>query len=416
MIRDAGYGPKLVREYNELNILRFIKNEGPISRAELAKRYKISKAAVSEITAHLLEQNYIHEIGMGDSTSVGGRKPILLEFNPEAGYAIGVEIKRNHAVIAISNLNARIHKKETIQFPKGRQLNRVLPEIFRIIESFQKKGWAKTSRPIGIGVAIPGLINYNTGSIQETDSLTGWKGFPLRREFENRFGIETIIENDVKTMSLGECRFGNGKNADNIIYLWIGDGLSAGIIINGELYRGVSASSGEIGYYELGYFITNTDSFKYLFNGQKNFSEILSFDSLLQAGKKYLNNACPRINGDVGTIIRCAEEGNNVAREILKEYADLVGIICINLINTINPELILISGHERIMPNKLLLGFIKEKIKADVLRTPTKAVKVKSAVLGENAGVMGAVGLVLEDLFYKERLNIHKYRNIFRKK
>ena len=416
MIKDAGYGPKLVREYNELNILRFIKNEGPISRADLAKRYKISKAAVSEITAHLLEKNYIREIGMGDSTRVGGRKPIMLEFNPNAGYAIGVEIKRDHAVVAIGNLNVQIQNKQTIHFPKRRRLNRILPEIFRIIDRFQQSPWAQSARPIGIGVAIPGLINYKTGCIQETDSLHGWKGFPLRYEFERRFGIETIIENDVKTMSLGEYRFGNGKNVDNIIYLWIGDGLSAGIIINGELYRGVSASSGEIGYYELGYLISQGDDFRYLYDGQKNFSEILSFDSLLRAGRKYLDNRCMKKDDEVTAIIRCAEKGNTTAREILREYADLVGIICINLINTLNPGLILISGHEHLVPNKLLLDLIKKKIKADVLRTPSRAVKVKNATLKDNAGILGAIGLILEDLFYKERLNIHKYRNVFRKK
>ena len=416
MIQDAGYGPKLVREYNELNILRFIKNEGPISRAKLAQRYKISKAAVSEITAHLLKKNYIREIGMGDSTRAGGRKPILLEFNSDAGYAIGVEIKRDHAVIAIGNLNAQIRDKKTIHFPKRRRLNKILVEIFRIIESFQKFPWAQEARPIGIGVAIPGLINYNTGCIQETDSLRGWKGFPLRHEFEKRFGIETIIENDVKTMSLGEYHFGGGKNVDNIIYLWIGDGLSAGIIINGELYRGVSASSGEIGYYELGYFISKSDDFRYLYDGQKNFSEILSFDSISRAGKKHLNGGCLVKGDEVSSIIRCAEEGNAKAKEILREYADLVGIICINLINTLNPELILISGHKRLVPNKLLLDLIKNKIKADVLRTPSRAVKVKNATLKENAGILGAIGLILEDLFYKERLNIHKYRNVFRKK
>ena len=125
MLKDAGYGPKLVREYNELNILRFIKNEGPISRASLAKRYKISKAAVSEIISHLLEQNYVHEIGMGDSTSLGGRKPILLEFNPQAGYALGIEIKRDHATVALGDLDAKIYAREVFYFKKGTTLRNV---------------------------------------------------------------------------------------------------------------------------------------------------------------------------------------------------------------------------------------------------------------------------------------------------
>lgn len=416
MIRDAGYGPKLVREYNELNILRFIKNEGPISRAELAKRYKISKAAVSEIITHLLSQGYVTEIGMGASTSLGGRKPILLEFNPRAGYAIGIEIKRDHARVALADLNASICENEVIEFEAGLALDLVLEKIFVIIDRYREKRWITKAKPIGIGVAIPGLIDYHCGKIKESDSLKGWQGFPIRETIEKKYKIETIIENDVKSLSLGEYRFGNGKNADNLVYLWIGDGLGAGIIINGELYRGVSASAGEIGYYDLGCFIADSDDFKLIYDGQKNFGDLLSEKVLLTGAKRALQNGYEKSmdsnNLSVKELLHQADQGNKLAVELLREYGYLVGIICIILINTLNPELILVGGNH-LSRNKTLLKFIKEKIKYDVLRTPSRAVKVKSALLRSNAGVLGAIALVLEDLFYMERLNLTKYRTVF---
>lgn len=415
MQRHGSYGPKLVREYNELNILRFIKNEGPISRADLAKRYKISKAAVSEIIAHLLQQGYIREVGIGNSTSLGGRKPILLDFNPKAGYAIGIEIKRDHAHVALGDLNAMIYEKQLINYKSGSPLKNLLGFIFKIIESFQDLPWVKNAKPIGIGVAIPGLINYEVGKIQESDSLKSWQGYPIKKTFEDHFGIETIIENDVKAISLGECRFGNGKNVNNIVYLWIGDGIGAGIIINGELYRGVSASAGEVGFYELGCFIRNFDDFKLLYNGQKNFGEILSSKVLINGALYGLQNGYANMmDADditLDSILGQAEANNPLAVELLKEYGTLIGVICINLINTLNPELILIGGHS-FTQNKLLLKFIKEKVRKDVLRTPSRAVHVKSAMLHEDAGILGAIGLILEDLFYMEKLNITKYRNV----
>ena len=414
---NQSYGPKLVREYNELNILRFIKNEGPISRADLAKRYKISKAAVSEIISHLLQQGYIHEVGIGSSTSLGGRKPILIEFNPRAAYAIGVEIKRDHACVALSDLNAKINAKKCFHFNTGSPLKIVLEQIFDIIESFQVKRWVKTAKPIGIGVAIPGLINYESGKVQESDTLKDWQGYPIRDAFENHFGIETVIENDVKAISLGECRFGSGKDVENLVYLWVGDGLGAGIIINGELYRGVSASSGEIGYYELGFFIQNSNEFKLLYNGQHNFGDLLSSKVLLEGARRGIANGYDHnLNEDKITIEQIfthAEENCPLAVDLVREYGYLVGILCINLINTLNPELILIGGHQHLTDNRLLLSFIKEKIKLDVLRTPSRAVRIKNAKLGEEAGLLGAIGLVLEDLFYMNRLNIAKYRNVF---
>jgi len=415
MIKDAGYGPKLVREYNELNIVRFIKNEGPISRAELAKRYKISKAAVSEIIAHLLQQHYVKEVGIGESTSLGGRRPILLDFNHRAGYVIGIEIKRDHATVALGDLNASICNKEQFRFQPGASLKKIINQINPIIDSFLKKRWVKNAHPIGIGVAIPGLINYSTGKIQESYTLKGWQGFPIKKTFEQRYNIETIVENDVKAMSMGECRFGSGRNVENVIYLWVGDGLSAGIIINGELYRGVSASSGEIGYHQFGYLIKHEDTFESLYHGQEKFSDILSINNLLYSAARQINTFDLKGTSTLSDFFGLVESGNRIALEILNEFAALVGIISINLINTMNPELIILGGQPELASNKLYLDLVKERIRTAELHTPSRIVKVKSAVLNEDAGIYGAIGLILEDIFYKERLNIHKYRRVFGK-
>jgi len=99
--------------------------------------------------------------------------------------------------------------------------------------------------------------------------------------------------------------------------------------------------------------------------------------------------------------------------ELIKEYGILVGILCINLINTLNPELILIGGHPQ-AHHRLLLQHIRDKVKKDVLHTPIDAVRVKDAKLRENAGVLGAIGLLLEDLFYIDRLNVERYRRTLR--
>ncbi len=418
MIREAGYGPKLVREYNELNILRFIKNDGPISRADLAKRYKLSKAAVSEIITNLLEHGYIKEIGTGNSTRFGGRRPILLEFNPKSGFAVGVEIKRDHARVALSDLNARLYQVKNFSFERGTPLKKVVQQIFTHIDSYFEIPWVQQSKPIGIGVAIPGLINYRQGKIQESDTLFNWVGFPLKKMFEDRYGIETIVENDVKAISLGETRFGIGRNYDNLVYLWIGDGLSAGIVINGELYRGVSASAGEIGYYDIGYMIKNNDVCRYLNDGHEKFADILSDHILIKAAKRALKNGeSHTVLRDkpitVQTIIRAAEENDPLALELMREYGFLVGVVCVHLINTLNPELIIIGGQP-LARHPILLNFIKEQVKQDILRTPSRIVKIRRARLKDNAAVLGAVALILEDLFYISRLNIEKYREVFR--
>ncbi len=408
MIRNSAFGPRLVREYNELNILRFIKNEGPISRADIAKRYKISKAAVSEIIAQLLEQEYISEIGVGNSTSLGGRKPILLEFNSKSGYAFGIEIKRDAARVSLADLNANIHKNKMLQFKEHTKPQTILELIFKVIEEFQSIAWVRKAKPTGIGVAIPGVINYRAGKIQESDTLKEWQGFPLRQTFEDRFQIETIIENDVKATSLAESRFGAGKGVNNQIYLWIGDGLGAGIILNGELYRGITAGAGEIGYLEPGYFIRETKAFSHLYKGQKNFGGLLSEKVLLNAARDLLKK--PSL--DMKSFLEFVQTKNSDANLLIQEYARLVSLLCINMIHMLNPELILIGGHD-LAHNRELIKSIKAGITDTVLKTPSKAVHIKSASLRENSGILGSIALILEDIFYMERLNIVRYRDVF---
>ncbi|WP_456439375.1 ROK family transcriptional regulator [Caldithrix abyssi] len=417
MIREAGYGPKLVREFNELNILRFIKNDGPLSRAELAKRYRLSKAAVSEIISNLLEMGYIHEIGMGNSTKLGGRKPILLKFNPRSGFAIGIEIKRDHARVALSDLDAKIYNNDYFSFKPGAPLEEIVQQTFTYIDKFFKIDWVQRARPIGIGIAIPGLVNYKAGKIQESDTLKKWVGFPLKRKYENRYKIETFVENDVKAISLGEFHFGTGKTARDMVYLWVGDGVGAGIIINGELHRGVSASAGEVGYYDVGFLIRERGHCQLIYDGHKNFGDILSEKVLLEGAKRGLQGEFAGYldadNLSVDYILEEAHNDNPLALQLVKEYGFLVGVVLTNLINTLNPELVVIGGQS-IAHDPLLLKIIKDQIKHDILRTPSRIVKVKKAKLKENAAILGAVALVLEDLFYNQRLNISKYRELFR--
>ena len=113
------------------------------------------------------------------------------------------------------------------------------------------------------------------------------------------------------------------------------------------------------------------------------------------------------------TIMAAAENNDPLATNLLKEFGELLGILCINLVNTLNMELLVISG-KLIRKSNVLLKFIVDKVHNDLLRAPAHAVKIIGAELNEQGGVMGSAGLVLEDLFYKDRINVIKYRDVFK--
>ena len=417
MLQQVGSGVKFIKDFNELNVLRFIKKNAPVSRAEIAKRYHISKAAVSEIIARLIGQGYVSETGVGNSTRRGGRKPIMLRFNEQAGYVIAIEIKRSHAIIALIDLEAHIHKSETVEYPAGSPFTTVVNQIFPVVHGLLETGWVKKSRGIGIGIGIPGIIDYRAGCVKVSDTLHNWEKVPIRTIFEEEFGMEVVIENDVKTMTLGECLFGQGKEVDNLVNLWIGDGIGAGIIINGSLIRGVTASAGEVGYDELGFFLRDKKEVPLLYKGQKDFGDILSNRLLLESAREALKNGrksdlCPD-KLDIEALSAAALARDPLATDLLREYANILGILCINLINTLNIELLIISGN-LVSKCSVLLDYVRERVHKDILNEPAQAVRVVPGSLNSNGIVLGASGLVLEDLFYQDRLNIQKYRSIFK--
>jgi N-acetylglucosamine repressor len=417
MLHQVGFGVKFIKDFNELRVLRFIKNNAPVSRAEIAKRHHISKAAVSDIIARLIDQGYVAEVGVGHSTNKGGRKPILLEFNQAAGSIFAVEIKRSYARVALLDMDAHIHALEEVHYPEGSNFDVVVNKIFPLIHQFMQIKWVRNSKSLGIGIGIPGLIDYHAGYVRVSDTLKNWVKVPIRELFEKEFNIKVILENDVKTLTLGECLFGGGRDHGNLVNLWIGDGIGAGIIINGLLLRGVTASAGEVGYDELGFFIRDSGEFPLLYKGQKDFGDILSNKLLLESacsaihdGYKTQLNAS---NLNLETFIWAIEQEDSLAIALLSEYANILGILIINLVNTLNIELLILSGELAIKCPKLL-HFVEQKVHKDILREPAQAVKIVPGCLKEKGIIMGATGLVLEDLFYQDTPNILKYRSIFK--
>jgi N-acetylglucosamine repressor len=419
MLQQVGFGVKFIKDFNELSILRYIKRYQPISRSDIARKRHLSKAAVSEIVGHLLEKGYVHQTGVGNSTMRGGRKPILLTFNPKAGFVIAVDIKHSAAQIKLLDMEANVYLSETLNYDDGYPLQNIVADMFPLIQRMLQVEWVKQARPIGIAVGIPGLIDYCSRSIKVTDNLKSWENIPVCDLFEKEFNISTILENDVKIMTLGECLFGNEENNQNIVNLYIGDGIGAGIFLNGSLVRGVSASAGEIGYIELGFYIRDSGQFPLLYRGQKRYGEILSNRWLLKAAREAVGNGhqtrLALADLSTETLVLAAERGDALAVALIDEYATILGSLCINLINTLNIEVLIISGAI-VKKSDYLIRVLREKVGKDLLRLPAEVVKIRSSNLKEDGLALGAAGLVMEDLFFLDTLNLSKYRSIFRHK
>ncbi len=402
----------LIKEPNEVRILRLVRDRGEISRIEIAKVTNLHKASITDHVAKLIKAGFLEETGKKvESHSRVGRRRVLLKFRPQAGLVAGVDIRMTRAVVALTDLNAQILNEEFFEYAIDTPAEEVLTKVAATIQRLLTATKQPQSRLLGIGVGVQGVIDYATNVLVVSHNKRSWQGQSLSALLESKFRVPVYVENDVKTMTLGEYLFGASKGTKDSVLVWVGTGLGAGIMINGHLHHGVTSSAGEIGYNGLEFSAVDGQRFHLTFKGQQMFGEILTDANFVESYRR--NDGAGMPNGiSVTSVAERAREGDKVALQVVEEFASMLNILCINLVNTLNPEVIVLGG-ELAQSYPEIAGILEEKIHQDLLVTPAEAVRVRPAKHGNRSVVLGAVGLVLYELF--EPLHGHSIRGAQRR-
>jgi predicted NBD/HSP70 family sugar kinase len=246
------------REHNERLVLATIYDDGPVSRAEVARRTGLTRTTVSDVVDGLLAGGLAREIGRGPST--GGKAPILIEVPPDAWHLIGLDLGDTVFRGAIVNLRGDPVTAVVIPAPTGQSTRgsraqpaedwepaqdgeRAMDVVYELIERLV----ALADRPLlGIGIGAPGLIDSTVGTVVQAVNVD-WRHLPLAHLVRSRFGLPTYVANDSQAAALAEHVFGPVRNT-NLIGIKVGEGIGAGLVLNGELFQGDGFGAGEIGH------------------------------------------------------------------------------------------------------------------------------------------------------------------------
>ena len=387
----------LIKEPNEVRILRLVRDTGEISRIEIARSTNLHKASITDYVAKLIKAGYLEETGKVSVKSKAGRKRILLRFRPLSGLVAGVDIRMTSAIVAITDLNARILQQDTFQYALDTSPQEVLSKVAASIEKLFAIGKHPYSRLVGIGIGVQGVIDYTTNVMMLSHNKRSWEGESLSKYLESYFNVPVYVENDVKSMAVGEYLLGAAKGVKDFALIWVGTGLGAGIMVNGHLHHGITSSAGEIGYNSLEFSAVDNERFPLTFRGQRMFGEILTDANFIESFQRNVKRVGPQVL-TVTDIARSAAGGDEIAVRIIDEFAALISILCINIVNTLNPAMIIVGG-ELVQSYPSVAESLQQKIHKDLLLPPAEAVRVRSARHGEKGVVLGAVGLVLYELF-----------------
>lgn len=379
---------QLMKSVNKSIVLNKIRKAESISRAQIAKETSLTPPTVSSIVKELMEQGLVKESMLGHSS--GGRKPTMLHINTTAFYVIGVDAGPQTVKCALTDLTGRIlhHTSSLLKKPiTNEQFISTLKEnIYDLLQSTE----ISQEQIIGIGVAMHGAVEVKTGTSLVAPILN-LKNIPIKFRLEEEFNITVKVENDARAMALGESWFGGHGDADSMVAVNLGRGVGAGIVINGKLYHGAQGIAGELGHMTID------------INGEicecGNRGCLQTFASGAAIAKRAEKQIKENTGNKTGKeIFESAENGDQSSINLLQETGEIIGIGLTNLIHLINPGEIVLGGGV-MKSEKYIMPAILRTIQQRSLTAEARQTKVTVTKLGDQATLLGAVSLLLVELF-----------------
>jgi len=389
----------------EAEVIRALRRQGTISRTEISNITGWSKAKTSQEIRSLVGKGYLVEIGEG--ASQGGRKPRLLHINDSLGYLVGLDIGASSIDMALADVGGKILQRRSEPADVRRH-----PDVFltRCSELILEMAAAQGCRPdqiLGIGVGVPGPVDFSRGVLVAPPLMPDWENFPIREFFQHTFpAAYVIVDNDVNIMALGEQRAGDGIGVDHFFFIKIGTGIGCGIVSNGKMHRGSQGGAGDIGH------ICVDKSGPICRCGNTGCLEAMAAGPAIteramqtaQSGASPLLRKMLEANGGElrpEHVNAACREGDKAALEIIRASGQMIGDVLASLVNFFNPSHIFIGGGITNFGNHLLVA-IRRAVLRRSLPLATTHLSINFSRMGSEAGVTGAIELAREYLFVIE--------------
>ncbi|MFZ5909975.1 MAG: ROK family protein [Chloroflexota bacterium] len=390
-----------VREINLSLVLRYVHNEAPVSRAQIATATGLNKSTVSSLADELMERQLIHEIGI--NAGVTGRPATLIEINPQAGCIVGVELGVDFVAVALTDFRGKIIWREKVNADPAQVQEKMIAQTLPLVGQAIEVSREKNLNLLGLGLATPGTVDLNEGVLIFAPNLH-WKNVPLRKIYSENTGLKVFIENDANAAALGEHLFGAARRCTDFIFVFAGVGIGGGLFLNGQLYRGKNGYAGEIGHSPIMAGPTQSPCHC----GNRGCWETYANQySIIQRAQARLevkrDSIIPRLMAEQGAslsiaiIKQAADEGDIEALESFAEAGVAMGQGFAALVNMFNPEKIFLGGPLS-FAGKYMLPSIKEAVSRHALPETSQQIEILLSSFGPDASLIGATGIVVHDI------------------
>lgn len=406
----AAHGTNLprVKKLNESLIKEIIYKYGPISRSRIAVMLSLTPPTITTNVSSLLERGLVYEF-TADEADVGkpslGRKPIKINFIPEARFSIGVDMNPYETVLCILDLrgNEKISAKHP---PMNGEYQEEMSALARDIEKLVSQSGVDTQKILGVGVGLPGFVDPGAGILRESFK-TGWNNKNIAKDLSAKLGMPVLIENNARIRAIGEELFSKTLRPDSFAYYLISYGIACPLLVKNRMITGEIASAGEAGH-----MVVEMNGPKCETCGHYGCLEELASErailkkcreALRQGISTLLQELCPAAGGLALTMkeVLMAEERNDAfVTSVMDEAIRYLGVTLANIINLISPPLVIVDGY--IMKVKRNRGLLLEETRAHIFGLNDQEIEIEFIEFNPLSGARGGAALVIKQLFIKE--------------
>jgi len=380
---------KRINKHAVLDLIRF--TAGGISRVGISRQLGLTRAAVSGIVNDLLAAGIILETE--HLLSHSGRPAIVLEINPSRGYVIGIDFGASHINLLLADTAARILDEIEVDFDIRAGPQAGIAEADRLVREILSRANLNIEDILAIGMGVPGPIVTATGTVVAPPIMPGWDGYPIRDNLQTLWKVPVSINNDAELGALGEWAAGAGRGEQTLAYIKVGTGIGAGLLLDGQIYRGVTGSAGEIGH------LTIDENGPLCACGNHGCLEAIAGGRAiaLQAQEAVRNKQRTQLASiqpvesiTARDVAAAARRGDLLAQQILARAGTHIGIAIAGMVNLFNPALVIIGGGVA-QTGDILLEPIRQAVQRRSLPAATRVVRITTAMLGRRSSSMGAV-------------------------
>lgn len=400
---------RLVREVNQALVLELLRDEGR-SRADLADATGLNRATIGKIIDQLLEEGLVRDAG---TMSHGpGRPATLLQIDPAAGYVIGAELGVDYLDVILTDFGGRRLVDAQVDVAGEHGPTLAMRALERLVDEVINAAGIPAASVLGLGVSVCGLVDEDSGAIVHSPNH-GWSDVPIRADLARNHEFPVFVQNDAKISALGEELFGITKGEEDFVMVTGAAGIGVGIVAGGRLLRGSRGWAGEFGHMAM-----SPDGLPCRCGGRGCWETIASERALLARLAELADEDADYLQPGtelterwdrVGRIARAAVAGDPVAAQAIRETGANLGLGIANIINGLNPSVVVIGGSLS-LASDLLLPEVRRVVADRAMPSARAVCRIEATAHGIHACAMGGVALAITELYTPSHLRVSRPR------